>query len=277
MGTDSEDSRTFCKDAQTEIVIKFPHNMNDFSPDLVEGIKPKEPQVPEKVYINLQPRFASLVFTVPNLEVDLPENVSLQRQGELSVALRNNGRFQLDRGGYQGISGKDWSVRTTIDDVQWYGESISGDDLLERRTELLNRYFVETLGSEEAVQQMRAQNEAGGLRRDSYLYRAISEDEARKIKRDGNVYYSHLDPSANFENEEMYNGAHSQVKHYAARKEEGYSRSIVRWRIEDPLLYRPAGMAVRRITPMFSHYLRQDLEVSDDGGQTFKPFFPPQK
>lgn len=248
--------------------------MNDISPDLREGIKPKEPQVPERVYVNLQPRFASIVFTVPNLEVDLPENISLQREGELSVALRNNGRFELEQGGYQGVKGKNWAAKTTIDDVDWHGETISGEDLLAKRTELLNRFFVEMLGSEEAVRQLRAVNEAGGLRQDSYLYRAITQDEVRKMRRDGNVFFNHLDPSANFESEDMYNGEHSQVKHYAGRKEEGYSGNIIRWHIEDPLLYRPAGMAVRRITPMVSHYLRQDLEVSEDGGNSFKPFFP---
>lgn len=130
--------------------------MNDFSPDLSEGVKLKESQGLEKVYINLQPRFASLVFTVPNLEVDLPENVSLQREGELSIALQNNGRFELDREGHGGVRGKDWSAKTMIDDVSWHGETIRGEDLLTRRAELLNRFFVEMLGSEEAVQQIRA-------------------------------------------------------------------------------------------------------------------------
>jgi len=251
--------------------------MNDFSPDLSEGIKATEPKIPERVYVNLQPRFASLVFTVPNLEVDLPENISLQRQGELSVALHNNGRFHLDRSGYQGVNGKDWGAKTTIDDIRWHSETTRGEELIERRTELLNRFFVETLGGEEAIKQMRTQYEASDLRRDSFLYRAITEKEVIKMRRDRNVYLSHLDPSANFENEEMYNDEHSQVKYYACRKDEGYSGNIIRWHIEDPLLYRPAGMQVRRITPLLSHYLRQDLEVSEDGGKTYKPFFPPQK
>lgn len=250
--------------------------MNDVSPDLGENAKPKEPQVPDKVYVNLQPRFASLVFTVPNLEVDLPENVSLRSEGELSVVLSNNGKFQIDQSGYQGVRGKDWNARTTITEVNWHGETISGDKLLAKRTELLNNFFVEMLGSKDAVQQLRKQNEAGGLRQGSYLYRAVTEDEIIKIRDVGNVYFSHLDPSANFESEEMYNGEHSQVKYYAGQKKKGYSGTVIRWHIEDPLLYRSAGMAVRRIVPMFSHYLRQDLEVSGDSGKTFVPLFSPK-
>lgn len=115
------------------------------------------------------------------------------------------------------------------------------------------------------------------MRQDSYLYRAVTADEIRRMKSGGNIFWNHLDPSANFESEDMYNGELSQVKHYAGRKEDGYSGSIIRWQIEDPLLYRPAGIGVRRITPMFTHYLKPGLEVSEDGGNTFNPFFPPKQ
>ena len=138
---------------------------------------------------------------------------------------------------------------------------------------MLERFFIQTLGSKEAVQLLRTQNEATGLRKNSYLYRAVTNDEFRELQKDGCKYVSHLDPSANFENEEMYQSDSSQVKHYAKQAKQGYSGQIIRWKIEDPLLYRTAGLAARRITPLFTHYLPRDLEISIDGGSTFEPLY----
>jgi len=229
--------------------------------------------VPERTYFNIQPRFASLVFTVPHLKVDLPENSSLKPQGELSVSVLNNGRLQIDPVEPDILRGKDWTAKAEIESVNWHDEVISSQRLLAERKTLLGKYFVEMLGSEDAVNQLRRSNESVGLREGSYLYRAVTEDELRKMKREGYQQYSFLDPSANFESEEMFNGEHSQVRHYFGKTEAGYSGSIIRWKLEDPVLYRTSGMAVRRVVPMFSHYIPRETEISNNGGETFEPLF----
>lgn len=236
-----------------------------------------EPRIPERIFINLPPVFASLLFTIPHLQVDLPENPTLAPKGDLSVTILNNEYLKRDPGGYNGLSGNNLKANTTIESVNWKGQIIPGQQLIQERKQLLNHFFVDSIGSEEAVSALRQHMKQTGLQEGSYLYRAISDSELRELQNNGYRYVSHLDPSANFENEKMFSGEHSQVKHYAERTQDGYSGRIIRWKTEDPLLYRTAGMAVRRIIPMFSHYLPQEIEISNKGGITFEVLTPQRK
>jgi hypothetical protein len=234
-------------------------------------IQSSEPTVPQDVYINLQPRFASLPITIPHLRVNLPENPTLQPQPNMVVIkLKNNGRLKLNQFDPKLLDGRDWNQQTEIESMEWQGQTYSGTDLLAKRQQLLEQYFETMLGGKEAVAQLRRANEASGLVEGSYLYRAVDQFELQRIERESYKEVSYLDPSANFENEEMYNDSKSQVKHYAAQTEQ-YSGKIIRWKIEHPLLYRRAGLNPPRVQPMFSHYLPQTIEISNDGGKTFSP------
>jgi hypothetical protein len=233
---------------------------------------------PEHVYINLEPRFTSVVLTVPRLDVDLPENPNAEPLPENTViVLKNNGRYKLASSpknyAYNGldVDSTDYDKNPTIESIDWNGETFTGEEILAKRQELLEKFFRQVLGSEENVQGVRSENEAAGLKRGSYLYRAIDKYDWRKLIKEKTKVYSHLDPSANFESEEMFQREHSQVKYYAGKTEEGYSGHIIRWKIEDPVLYRRAGMQALRVVPLFSHFLPSEIEVSEDRGETFKP------
>ncbi len=243
--------------------------MQDHQEPLGIRTQSAEPTIPQNIYINLQPRFASLPITAPHLRVNLPENPTLQPQPNMVVIkLRNNGRLKVNQFEPKQLDGNDWNQATEIESMEWQGKVYSGAELLAKRQQLLELYFETMLGGKETVARLRQANEASGLTEGSYLYRAVDQYELRRLEKDGYKEVSFLDPSANFENEEMYNGNQSQVKHYASQTEQ-YSGKIIRWKIEHPLLYRKAGLNPPRVQPMFSHYLPQAIEVSNDGGKTF--------
>jgi hypothetical protein len=248
--------------------------MNDFGKDLDVFGQVTEPIFPERVYINLSPIFASLIITVPNLQVNLPENPSIAPNGELSVIILNNGRLKRDPINIIGLSGANWNAQTTIESVNWHGKIILGQQLIKDRKQLLFKFFIDTLGNKETVDTLRQQWEQIGLHEGKFLYRAISNSELRELKENGCKYVSHLDPSANFESEDMFSSEYSQAKIYSSRTKDGYSGWIIRWKIEDPLFYRPAGLSVRRIVPMFSHYFPQEIEISNNDGESFNLFTP---
>lgn len=229
-----------------------------------------QPPAPE-VYYNLQNRFASIVFTVPHLEVGMPENPKLQPDAKgIVVVEENNGRWKR-KPFTDDVQVTDWKLRPRVDKIIWKGKEYSGEQLLEQKYQLLQEFFIDMAGSEDNVRQLRVTSEAAGLTEGSYLYRAISESEHRQLQREGVKYVNHLDPSANFESEAMYNSENSQVKHYAAQAGEGgdYSGKIIRWKIQDPVLYRTAGLNPPRVIPMFTHFLPADMEISSDEGKTF--------
>jgi len=235
-----------------------------------------EPNLPQNIFINLEPRFASLPITAPHLRVNLPENPTLHPQSDkVVIMLANRGKFKLNPFYHQRLDGNDWDQQTEIESMEWGGETYSGADLLAKREQLLEQFFETALGDKDTVAALRKVNEASGLSKDSYLYRAIDPWELAKLEKDGYKKVSYLDPSANFENEDMYGGDRSQVKHFASQTEQ-YSGSIIRWKIEHPLLYRRAGLNPPRVQPMFSHYLPKILEISRDGGKTFSPIPQPQ-
>jgi hypothetical protein len=236
----------------------------------------ENPNTPDRVYMNMKPVFASAVLTVPRLNVDLPENVTLNpdRNG-LVVTLKNNGRYKVNPYDSNDVKGDNWDQHSDIEQVQWGEHNYSGQDIVTRRRELLEEFFKENLGGDENVSHMRHQLEQAGLGAGTHLYRAIKDSELRQLTREeGAKFISHLDPSANFESEAMFQGEHSQVKQYSGKKGDGYddySGHIIRWQLEDPLLYRTGGMGVPRVVPMFSHYLPAQLEISSDKGETFVP------
>lgn len=226
--------------------------------------------VPE-VYYNLQNRFASIVFTVPHLDVGMPENPTLQPDAKgIVVVEKNYGRWKKKQF-VDDIQVTDWKLRPRLDEVRWKGKTYTGEQLLEQKDQLLQEFFIDMAGGEDNVRQLRVTSEAAGLTEGSYLYRAIGGSEYTQLQREGVKYVNHLDPSANFESEAMYNGENSQVKHYASKTGEGesYSGHIIRWKIQDPVLYRPAGLNPPRVVPMFAHFLPVDMEISIDGGKTF--------
>lgn len=227
--------------------------------------------IPERVYINMRPVFASVAFTVPSLDADIPESPSYEPGNEeMVITLKNNGRYQRSIQGHNGLTGKDWNLRTDIETVAVFGQTYTGEELLTRKAELLQNFFNQMLGGEQNAGRMAAAIEAAGLRQGSYLYRAINSGDYSRLKREGTLCFSHLDPSANFESEQMYQDPRSQVRHYVTKTDEGYAGKIIRWQIEHPLLYRTAGMAVSRVIPLFSHFLPQ-VEISENQGQTFNP------
>ncbi|OGE26464.1 hypothetical protein A3H85_02935 [Candidatus Daviesbacteria bacterium RIFCSPLOWO2_02_FULL_40_8] len=230
----------------------------------------KEGTAPEFVYVNMDPRFASSVFTVPTLDTRLPENTDLQSTSKgLTVRLINNGKFMSNKWNPERFDVKDWAISTPIDSVQIWDETLTGEELLERRRELIDEFLKRQLGSDEAVRQTRGIIEQNGLQEGSYLYRAIREEELRRINRGEHPWFSHLDPSANFESESMFRSEGSQARYYAGKTGEDYSGKIIRWKIEEPLFYRPAGMMPPRVVPLFSHFAPKDIEVSSDGGANF--------
>lgn len=235
------------------------------------NIRNSEPNLPQNIFINLEPRFASLPITAPHLRVNLLENPTLHPQSDkVVIKLANNGRYKPNLFDHQRLDGNDWNQQTEIESMEWEGEVYSGTDLLAKRDQLLEQFFEGALGDKDAVTALRKVNEASGLSKDSYLYRAIDPWELKRLEKDGYKEVSYLDPSANFENEDMFDGNQSQVKHFASQTEQ-YSGSIIRWKIEHPLLYRRAGLKPPRVQPMFSHYLPKILEISRDGGNTFSP------
>lgn len=245
--------------------------MQDLQEPQAIRMQSAERTIPQNVYINLQPRFASLPITAPNLRVNLSENPTLKPQSDMVVIkLGNNGRLKVNQFDRERLDVCDWNQQTEIESMEWQGKVYTGAELLAKRQQLLEQYFETMLGSKEVVFQLKQANEAASLEGGSYLYRAIDQYELQRLERDGYKEVSFLDPSANFENEEMYSDAQSQVKHYAAQPEQ-YSGKIIRWKIEHPLLYRKAGLNPPRVQPMFSHYLPQAIEISNDGGKTFSP------
>ena len=53
-------------------------------------------EFPEFVYLNLPAKYASLVVTVPNRHVEIPENAeATSRPEELSIKMRNNGAYGI--------------------------------------------------------------------------------------------------------------------------------------------------------------------------------------
>lgn len=71
----------------------------------------KESAAPEFVYINMDPRFASLVFTVPTLDIQLPENTDLQPTNKgLTIKLRNNGKFVPNKWNPERFEVNDWTT-----------------------------------------------------------------------------------------------------------------------------------------------------------------------
>lgn len=227
--------------------------------------------IPEHIYINMRPVFASVAFTAPSLDIDIPESPSYKPEGEgMVITLKNNGRYQRSNQGHNGLTGKDWDLRAEIESVSVFGEIYIGQDLLTRRAELLQNFFAQMLGGNENVRGMTTAMEGLGLQQGSYLYRAISSSDYSQLQRNGTLCFSHLDPSANFESEQMYQDPHSQVRHYVSKTDEGYVGKIIRWQIEHPLLYRTAGMAVPRVIPLFSHFLPK-VEISENQGESFTP------
>ena len=235
-----------------------------------------EPIIPYNIYINLQPRFASLPITIPHLRVDIPENPTLQPQSNmLVVKLKNNGRLKIDPHDPSELDGNDWE-KGENGEWEWDGITYSGSELMVKRKELLEKYFETMLGGKNVVAQLKEIHETAGLKEGGYLYRAITQWELRDLERNGYKEVSFLDPSANFENEQMYNGDRSQVKQYVTQTEQDYSGKIIRWKIEHPLLYRRAGFNPPRIQPMFSHYLPIVIEISSDAGKTFSVISSPK-
>lgn len=227
----------------------------------------------KEVFYNLQNRFASLVFTIPNLDVGIPEDPTLTPKTDgIVVVEKNSGKYARVRFSPDEIEVTDWSIKPHIDEVRWKGKTYTGEQLLAQKDQLLQEFFTDILGGEENVGKLRIACEAAGLVKGSYLYRAISKPEYRQLSREGSKYVNYLDPSANFESEEMFNGEYSQVKQYASQGGEDYSGQIIRWKIQDPILYRRAGFNPPRVVPMFIHFLPAEIELSNDGGKTFKMY-----
>lgn len=248
---------------QTEGLLDVLSHLDTLKREIAEKL------IPEHIYINMQPVFAPVVLTIPNLQSDIPENVSAQRnESGMVITLKNNRRFQKSERGHNGLEARDWDIKTEIESVELFGEILTGKDLVTRRQELLQNFFVRMLEGEENVAAMTEAMERAGLIQGEYLYRAITKSEYAQLLKDRTLCYSHLDPSANFENEAMFQSSGSQVKHFAPKSEEGYAGQIIRWKIEHPLLYKTAGMSSPRVIPLFSHYLPV-VEVSDDMGENF--------
>lgn len=231
-----------------------------------------EKLIPPYVYINMKPVFTPVALTIPSLEIDIPENPSDKPdESGLVVKLRNNRRYEISERGQNGLRGRDWNLKTQIETVSVFGDTYSGEDVISRRPELLQAFFVHLLEGEDNVETMTTAMENAGLVKDSYLYRAITASDLSALRQDGTICYSHLDPSANFESENMFQNPNSQVRMFAPKSEDGYTGDIIRWKIEHPLLYRTAGMAAPRVVPLFSHYL-PPVEISNDSGNIFTPF-----
>ncbi len=237
-----------------------------------ERVKLTSQLIPVRIYINLPEVFAGVAFTIPNLTVDIPESPSLEADNSgMVISIINNGKYTRSRTGYNGISPVDFDIKTEIEGVDVFGGHYTGFDLTHRRKELLNGFFVHILKDEKVVEELARGNTATGLGQDQYLYRAITRGDWSNLQSEGTICYSHLDPSANFENEKMYESDTSQVKFYAQKTDQGYTGQIIRWPIEHPLLYRVSGGGSLRVAPFFSHYLPLSIEVSDNQGKSFTP------
>jgi hypothetical protein len=236
-----------------------------------EGRTIKIESGPEYVYMHFSDAYVSLVFTVPDAKTSLPENATLSPSSDkngINVKLKNNNAWVRD-GASQNLIMENDNNKPEIQSVVWQGKEYSLMEIIEKQAELLEQYYVSRLGgNKEAVERIR---QSTGLKKGDYLFRAVTSDELWKLKRNKSQYYTQNDPSANFENEKMYKGEDSQVRSFSGNTKEGYSGHIIRWRVEDPILYRYAGMKPPRIVPMFSHFIPDNLEISEDG-INFKPF-----
>lgn len=167
----------------------------------IEQSKNPEKAVPELVYISLEPRFASVVFTVPHLSVRIPENpVADPPKKDLVITLKNNGWAMKDPDDPTRLSPRDFDAETEILSVEWFDDKIKGEELLQRRKELLEKFFMRILDGEKNVQMLRGMMVNAGLAKGLYLYRAIDRVEDLALSREGCKLVNHLDPSANFEN-----------------------------------------------------------------------------
>lgn len=232
-----------------------------------------EKLIPENVFINMRESFSTVAFTVPNLQIDIPENPYLTPASNgIVIALQNNGKYERTWRGTNGLGVRDWNLKTQIESVDVSGQHYKGSEILQNRTQLLQDFFLHMFGNEETTDQFTASNIEAGLDKGAFLYRAITKSDLRELNRDGTICYSHLDPSANFETESMYTDPLSQVKLYNAKTDQGYEGIIMRWPIEHPLLYRVTGTGAFRVVPFFPHYLPNGIELSSDNGETFTPF-----
>ena len=217
--------------------------------------------VPEYIYQNFSQEFASLILTVPSKSTSLPENPVIKSSGVgISVRLKNNGSWKAVGLGTEKLEPNSSNQTPEIESISINAKTFSFEEMVSNRNQLLQHFFVSVLGSEEAVNKMRSMT---GIQYGSYLYRAITDAEFRDLTRDKTKFVTHNDPSANFEDQRMFDGASSQVKQFAS--EAGYSGRILRWKVADPLFYRIAGMSPPRVSPLFSHFLPNDMEVSQDG------------
>jgi hypothetical protein len=234
---------------------------------------------PEYVYMHFSDAYVSLVFTVPNATTLLPENATLtpgQNTEGINVKFKNNNAWVRDRGS-QDLIMENYNNRPEIQSVVWQGKEYSLTEIIENRDELLEEYYASRLGgNKKAVEQVR---QATGLKKGDRLFRAITSTELWKLKRNNSQYYTQNDPSANFENEKMYQSEDSQARSFSRNTEEGYSGYIIRWQVDDPILYRFAGMNPPRIIPMFSHFVPDNLQISKDGinFQQFSEFLAKEK
>lgn len=221
---------------------------------------------PEYVYMHFSARFASLVFTIPNSRTILPENATLAPSSDtegINIKLKNNNAWVKDGKYSQDLITLNDKNIPEIESISWKGKQYTVSEIIEKRAELLEEYYASMLGgNKEAVTKLR---QATGLQKGQYLFRAIRSDELAKLKVNKSQCYTQNDPSANFETEKMYRGEESQARSFSGNTQEGCSGRIVKWQIEDPILYRYAGMNPPRIVPMFSHFIPDNLEISEDG------------
>ncbi len=217
--------------------------------------------VPEKIYVNLDPLLITLVLTIPHLYVNLPENPSLEAKvGSIVVTLKNNGKYQLDQNSPMGFKARDLNALTEIESIDWQGMQYTGQELLSKRKELLNKFFTETLSGEENVKVLRQQNTDAGLGIGRYLYKAIDFWGLQSLREEKSKFFSTQDQNAVFEIEQRFASPDSKVKS---------AEHIIKWQIEEPLFYRSSGIEHPEITPFFPHFLPPLIELSNDGGKSF--------
>ncbi len=237
------------------------------------------PSIPQKVFYQFEKRFGTIVLTVPNLSVDLPENPLIKPRSDkfedVNVIVKNNGRYKLSNYRSDELDGNNWDNHTEIEMVilTWMNLSLTGEELLGRRAELIQRFIEDRFEGPQNLAALSAIIGADYLK-GQYLYRALNKKEWTDLSSLGYLWYSPIDPSANFESEEMFERDDSQVKAYAEEKE-GHSGHIIRWKSEHPLFYRVAGFQVPRVSPTFAHYLPKGIELSEDLGKSFRHFEHP--
>ena len=230
------------------------------------------PEIPEKVYVSFEKDLALVALTIPSLTADLQMSPSLERDDSLPlvVTFKNNGRWC--KGDRRGLSLYDYEAPPCeIESITLNGQEIKPEDVIADPEKYLQMGLESLFGGSEDVKTMSAVLEGAGVKKGSYLYRAIGSTELRKLKEkpeSPHFVAFNRHPTTNFESQRMFDGEHSQAKRFARDGE--YSGHIVRFKIAHPMLYRPAGMAPPRIIPTLAHHLPREIEISDDGGDTFQ-------